>query len=169
MRKLILTFSIVTILVFGCITYLRFDSYGNTFEKRQNIINKNIKNQNVKILSELEFQGHIICELSSDKKYGYAMFSLNRSGDFLLNKWYMKNSNMIIDLVRIDSNSYDILMCSKPNLEYVERIVTDSKSGDVASKKIKLLGENIAIALSPDLSSYELNVRFVDKQGNIFE
>ena len=47
--------------------------------------------------------------------------------------------------------------------------MTDSKTGDVASKKIKLLGENIAIALSPDLSSYELNVRFVDKQGNIFE
>lgn len=169
MRKLILTFSIVTIIFFGCITYLRFDSYGNTFEKRQNIINKNIKNENVKILSELEFQGHIICELSSHKKYGYAMFFPNRSGDFLLKKWYMKNSNMIIDLVRIDGNLYDILMCSKPNLEYAERKVTDSKTGKVVSQKINLSGENIALALFPDLSSYELNVRFIDKEGNIFE
>ena len=147
-------------------------SYGNTSYSRQRILSK--RDNHVIILSEIILENNVISEIIDQRAgYGYAQFEANGKGNYLLKTKMIKTQQydpIVTDRIKVNDEFYEILMCGKSGLEYVEVIYTDDSTGIKDDPiRVEMNNQGVAIFKAPGYSDYTRNVVFYNYKGNKFE
>ncbi|MDR7871241.1 MAG: hypothetical protein RIN55_10295 [Tissierellaceae bacterium] len=164
--------SIIVVFIIGVIVYKTNQPYGNTFEARQRILSK--PSNSAIILSEIIIENNIISEfIDQQVGYGYAQFEANDHGNYMLKTKMVRTQEsepIVTDIIVIGDKFYEIFMCYKSGLEYVEVIYTDDTTGNKLEPiRIEMNNGRVALVEAPEYSSYTRDVAFYDNKGNKFE
>lgn len=157
------------IIVIGLFSIQYAQYNGATLTSREKFLNK--EQIGVNILSESLIDNYIISEIkNSHNQYGYALFKPKG------HKRYTFVSSMLTDkdciathLIWIGEIKYELFMCDKPQLNYVEIAYTNSDTLQTTTQQLPLLNNTIAIVEAPNLKSYYREVCFFDVTGNKYK
>jgi len=145
---------------------------GNTVEARQIILSK--RDNHVIILREIIIENSIISEMIDQKSgYGYAQFEKNEYGNYILKTKMVRTGQdepIVMDILVINDEVYNVLMFNKACLEYAEVIYTD----DTTNKKhdpirVEMNNQTVSLIKAPEYSSYTMSVVFYNYKGDRFE
>lgn len=170
-KKIIILAMFLFVLVIGSIYGIN-KQYGNTLDARQKILST--KDNHVIILSEITIENSIISEIIDQKAgYGYAHFEENEKGNYIFKAKMVKTQQyepIVTDVIKINDEFYEILMCYKSGLDYVEVIYTDDSTGKKDDPiRVEMHNQMVALLEAPEYSSYTRHVAFYNYKGDKFE
>lgn len=170
-KKTIIPAMLFFVLVIGGI-YSTNKQYGNTLDARQRILSK--RDNHVIIISEIIIENSIISEIIDQKAgYGYAQFEENEKGNYVFKTKMVRTQQsvpIVTDIIQVNEKFYEVLMCNKSGLDYVEVIYTDDSTGKKDDPiRVEMQNQTIAIVEAPDYSSYTRHVAFYNYKGEKFE
>lgn len=160
--------AILAVLLITKVNVLFSENSGNTVAEREVILNEKISGTS--IVSEVEYQDFIICQIQRSNQIGYAVFE-NKGAKYKYNEHHLSNEDILFGTAfMINGQGYHVLICNKPNLDMVEIVFSDPDSGEVIeSRSKKLNGKMMCIIEEPEASSYSVDWKFYDTAGNVFE
>lgn len=140
------------------------NKFQNTFEERNNFIKKS--ETGAVIISETIIDNYIVSEIVAGNKYGYAVFAPYGNDKYSWQSMLLTEEEIYSETILINSNTYEILMCEKSNLDYVETVYSNTDNGETISSTItELDGKTFAVQKAPDLKSYTYYVTWYDTSG----
>lgn len=171
MKKKTIILALLFILVIGSV-YSINKQYGNTLDARQRILSK--RDNHVTIISEIIIENSIISEIMDQKAgYGYAQFEKNEKGNYVFKTKMVRTEQyepIVTDIIQINDEFYEVLMCNKSGLDYAEVIYTDDSTGKKNDPiRVEMHNQTVAILEAPEYSSYTRHVVFYNYNGDKFE
>lgn len=170
-KKTIIFSLLLFILVIGSIYSINMQ-YGNTLDARQRILSK--RDNQVIIISEIIIENSIISEIIDQKAgYGYAQFEENEKGNYVFKTKMIRTEQyepIVTDIIVINDEFYEVLMCHKSGLDYAEVTYTDDSTGKKDDPiRVEMHNQTVAILEAPEYSSYSRYVAFYNYNGDKFE
>ena len=154
-KKTIILALLLFILVIGSV-YIINKQYGNTLDARQRILSK--RDNHVIIISEIIIENSIITEIMDQKAgYGYAQFEKNEKGNYIFKTKVVRTEQdepISTDIIQINDEFYEVLMCNKSGLDYAEVIYTDESTGKTDDPiRVEMHNQTVAMLEAPEYSS----------------
>lgn len=152
--------------------YIMNRQNGHTAESRQSILSRS--DNHVIIISEIVIGDSIISEMMDQQSgYGYAQFEKNEKGNYILKTKMVRTRQdepILTDIIEINDEMYEILMCNAAGLEYAEVTYTDNATGTKnAPLRVEMHNQTVALIKAPEYSSYNRYVAFYNYKGDKFE
>jgi len=155
---------IFVIIMFMIQTYS--NEFQNTFEERNDFINRFWNGAEIISDTIIVDNHHIISKIVAGNKYGFAVFVLHGNDKYRWQGTHLTEEEIYSETILINSNTYEILMCKKPNLDYAEIVYTNTDNGEKISSTItELNGRNFEVHKTPDLKNYTYHVTWYDTSG----
>ena len=171
MKKKTIILALLFILVIGSV-YSINKQYGNTLDARQRILSK--RDNHVIIISEIIIENSIISEIMDQEAgYGHGQFEKNEKGNYIFKTKKVRTEQyepIVTDIIQINDEFYEVLMCNKSGLDYAEVIYTDDSTGKKDDTiRVEMHNQTVAILEAPEYSSYTRHVVFYNYNGDKFE
>lgn len=168
-KKIILcVIAVIAVLLATKVYAFFWENNGDTHSERALILNSKVSGTS--IVSEIDYQNYIICQIQKGTQTGYAVFEKGYA-EYKYKGHHLSTEDIVFGTAFIiKGQSYHILICNKPNLDRVEIVFSNSDSGEVIETRCKKLnGKMMCIVEEPDASSYSIDWKFYDTLGNVFE
>jgi len=171
-KALIFTLLLLLSIFIAGSVYITNRQHGNTAEARQTMLSRS--DNHVIILREISIEDSIISEMMDQQSgYGYAQFERNDKGNYILKTKMVRTRQeepVLTDIIEINDELYEILMCNAGGLEYAEVSYTDDTTGEKDELiRVDMHNQTVALVKAPDYSSYTRNVVFYNYKGEKFE
>ncbi|HCW72752.1 MAG TPA: hypothetical protein DHM90_01975 [Clostridiaceae bacterium] len=171
-KALLLTLLLLLSVFIAGSVYIMNRQHGITSEDRQALLSRN--GNHVVILREIHIKDSIISEIMDQQSgYGYAQFEKNDRGNYILKTRMVRTrqeDSIVTDIIEINDEMYEILMCNAGGLEYAEVSYTDDTTGEkVEPLRVDMHNQTVALLKAPEYSSYTRKVTFYNYEGDRFE
>ena len=143
------------------------DDDGATVASREAILQDLSTGIDWQIASEIPIDDYLISSIYSPSKDGVAIFAPQNGGYEYQSIYYANKGDIVIAHIITDQNYYDIFYLDQADLSYAEVIYTVDGQ-QLAPVRLALTDDKICYHQAPS-DDYSLDVRYYDKDGNIYQ
>ena len=158
---------VAVVVMISAFFYIQYqNSIHNTLEDRKSFASE-MKSGGV-IVSEIVMEDHIISQVVAGDRVGFMIFASNENNDYQWQSTMLSQNQVISETIIMNSEVYEVLICEKPNLNYVETIYTHNGK-TIASLKTQCGGKTMVVQKAPEKKAYTRMVTWYDTLGNQYK
>ena len=124
-----------------------------------------------KIISEIEAEDYIFCEIETGDQHGIAAFKPMGTGKYVYDggvlmpkEWFVSSSRTI------GENQYEVYVCNEKHFSYVDIVLRDIYSDEILqTETLSFAEKNIAaMKLDQGITMYRTTMTGYDAEGNAY-